>query len=158
MLSAVDVQPEDYNSIFNLDFETYRPGRMGLKAYKPKGELIPLHRSTNVMKQGAIPFTPTIQRLSDLAGDYNYALIEWYDDRYKTMGYHSDCCFDSVPDSDISVLSLYPNENLKPRTLFVKNKQTGEITEIPMKHGHVIRMSYDFNRKHLHKIVGTSEW
>merc|ERR1712137_697376 len=110
------------------------------------------------MKEGTNLYTRTIQRLSDLCGDYNYALIEWYDHRYTTMGFHSDCCFDSHEGSDICVLSLYPKENLPPRTLVVKNKTTNEITNIPMEHGHLIRLSYEFNRNHVHKIVGTSEW
>ena len=158
MLRAVDTEPGDYEAISALDFEVYRPGRMGLKAYKPNGEWVPLHRSTNTMKKGAIPFTDTIQRLSDQAGDYNYALVEKYDHRYRTMGYHSDCCFDSEADSTISVLSLYPNKNVPPRRLVIKNKVTEEVAEVPMKHGHVIQLSYEFNRNHLHKIVGESDW
>ena len=84
--------------------------------------------------------------------DFNNALAEIYDTRYKNMGYHSDQALDLNTNSYIALFSLYENEN--NRNLLVKKKIKGSIpVSIELTNKSVVFFSTKENAAHLHKIV-----
>jgi hypothetical protein len=63
------------------------------------------------------------------------------------------------PNSNITIFSCYKEEYVvKPRILHVKNKVTQKEHQIPLLHNSFTVIPYDFNAKHVHKIVGQSKW
>ena len=84
---------------------------------------------------------------------FNNALIEIYDQDYKTMGFHSDQALDLAKDSYIAIYSCYKNPSQANRRLIIKNKTTKATCEILLKHNSVVCFSTETNKQHLHKIV-----
>ena len=79
--------------------------------------------------------------------ELNNAMIECYDNTYKTMGYHSDQELDLADNSYICIYTASGNRQLK-----IKSKETNVETEVHMKPNTLIIFDLNFNRKHLHKI------
>ncbi len=89
---------------------------------------------------------------------FNNAMAEIYDPKYTKMRFHSDQNLDLAPESHICIYSCYehPGEP-HPRRLIVKNKITGEKSEISLEQNSAIIFSVSTNDHHLHKIVGGQE-
>lgn len=83
------------------------------------------------------------------------ALVEIYDERYKTMGYHSDQAQDLEKDGYILLFSCYKNPETKNlRTLQIKNKSSGSEKKILLKHNSFVAWKvFPTNGEHLHKII-----
>jgi hypothetical protein len=86
---------------------------------------------------------------------FNNALIEIYDNKYTTMGYHSDQSLDLCDNSYIAIFSCYKflNSSNNLRKLIIKNKSTNELREILLEHNSVLIFSAETNKKYLHKII-----
>ncbi|KAJ3009707.1 hypothetical protein HKX48_007781 [Thoreauomyces humboldtii] len=92
-------------------------------------------------------------------------MAEVYSNRHVQMKFHSDQALDLASDSHICLVSFYEDANeMNPRRLVVKNKQTGETDELSMTHNSAILFSTVTNGAYLHKIVAgrggppTSDW
>ena len=85
-------------------------------------------------------------------------MVELYDSSYTKMGFHTDQAQDLALDSYICIFSCYEGNTCEsdepPRMLVVKNKQTGLVTEYPMRNHECIVFSTITNAAHVHKIVG----
>lgn len=121
---------------------------------------IPLVRTTTKYKLPNQPFQNTHITLSKLLGTpTNNAMVEIYDSRYKSMGYHSDMALDLAEGSNICIFSCYcTSDGEKPtlRKLQIKNKDSNDsndFLEIEMDHNSLITFSVDTNSKYLHRIV-----
>jgi hypothetical protein len=91
-------------------FEEIIDGRKGAILVDKKDELIPLVRSTTVYNRPAQIFSKIhydiLEKIKNETNlDFNNALIELYDSRYCTMGYHSDQALDLADDSYICLFS-----------------------------------------------------
>lgn len=160
-MEVVDLGTSDFDTLKNsVVFEDIVIGRKGaiLVQIEEKGEVgdIPVVRSTTLYKNG-------VQRVSDIHKalcpvNFNNSMIELYTDKYTTMKYHSDLAIDLVPGTKICIYSSYPQSEKRRRKLMIKNKVTGEISEIELKDGHVVMFDTETNKKFLHKIVGSSDW
>lgn len=105
---------------------------------------------------------------------FNNILFEEYDDRYRTMSYHSDQALDLVEPSFIAIFSCYNNNNKNinttnpSRSLFLKKKQNCKMplsiesiesieqiqpVKIPLFHNSVVLFSTLTNACYLHKII-----
>ena len=87
--------------------------------------------------------------------NFNNILVEEYDDRYRTMSYHSDQSIDLVDNSFIAIFSCF-NGNGGQRSLFIKKKQRATFIHpinIPLFHNSVVLFSTTTNNYCLHKIV-----
>lgn len=129
-------------------------------------KLIPIVRTTTVYQRPAQKFQPyhysILKSIKDTCKysslDFNNALIEIYDDRYKSMGYHTDQALDLNPDSYIAIFSCYETESDQVskqgcRKLVIKEKDTGIETEIILEHLSVLLFSVETNSKYIHKII-----
>lgn len=124
---------------------------------------VPLVRTTTQYSAPAQQFQPAHTALRDAVEaatgitGLNNVLAEVYDERYRSMGFHSDQAQDLAPGSCIAVYSCYENpadvnpDNL--RKLVVEDKETGETTTLVMKHGTVIHWDLATNAGARHKIV-----
>ena len=88
----------------------------------------------------------------------NNAMLEIYDGHYKTMGFHSDQDTDLCDHSEIGIASFYKDTKEKPRQLVIKKKGDTEETYIDLSHNSIVIFSTEFNRNHVHKIIGESQW
>ena len=94
---------------------------------------------------------------------FNNILFEEYDDRYRTMSYHSDQALDLVEPSFIAIFSCYRGTAYSnpSRSLFLKKKQNCKMPssdpiepmKIPLFHNSVVLFSTSINACHLHKII-----
>lgn len=144
------------------NFENITRGREGAVLVDNSNNLIPLARSTTKYTNPAQKFKPIhydiMQNIKDKTTlnkiNFNNALIEIYDNRYCTMGFHSDQALDLADDSYIAIYSCYQNiQNINPRKLIIQNKITSELGEIIMEQNSVILFQLSTNKQHLHKIV-----
>ena len=104
------------------------------------------------------------EQFQDTDFNFNQAMVEIYDDQYKTMGFHSDQALDLDPNSYICIYSCYGDfsgaqwewgSDKRIRTHVVKDKDKrieGQL-KIPMKHNSFILFSVDTNSNYLHKII-----
>lgn len=150
-------------NIFNgllesVQFEPIVGGRVGTVITDPQDGNIPIVRTTTIYEKPAQKFQPIHREIIDKiksfnpAIRFNNALVEIYDSSYRTMGYHSDQALDLAEDSYIGIFSCYDNlDNI--RTLKIKNKTTGECSNMTMDQNSVILFSYNMNSEHLHKII-----
>jgi len=95
--------------------------------------------------------------------ELNNAMLEVYDNTYRTMKFHSDQSLDLSEDSCICIYTCYKDPTEKHlRKLCTKNKQTGEVLDIMLEHNSIVVFDMQTNRSYLHKIMldGSmgSEW
>lgn len=159
MFSKFDM---DYkNNLFeelskSTKFEKLGKGRYGAVLADIHKNVVPIVRTTT-------KYNNPIQKFSQIHYDimknikdmhFNNALIEMYDKDYTKMGEHSDQALDLELDSHICLFSCYDNPDTKDiRTLKIKDKITGELSEIFLTHNSIILFSVKTNNKFLHKIV-----
>lgn len=145
-----------HNLVFDLDleinFENIAKGRKGAIVVDPNNDDIPIVRSTTSYKLKPELFNENhkhlihqIKKIKNI--ELNNAMIECYDNTYKTMGYHSDQELDLADNSYICIYTASGNRQLK-----IKSKETNVETEVHMKPNTLIIFDLNFNRKHLHKI------
>lgn len=157
-------------------FEDFSDTRKGAILVAKENEQIPIVRTTTAYKNSLQEFTPAYRDLmskiqktfipsnESSVSAFNNAMVEIYEPSYTKMKFHSDQALDLAPDSHICIFSCYEDENEpNPRRLITKNKESGDVTEIPMLHDSCIIFSTSTNQRFLHKIVGgstasTSRW
>ncbi len=147
------------------DFEDIAKGRKGAVFVDTKNDLIPLVRTTTKYTKPAQKFKAihfdVMEKIKEKTNideiSFNNALIEAYDNRYCTMGFHSDQALDLVKESYIAIYSCYEDhQNINKtnsRKLVIKNKTTNELSEIIMEHNSVIIFQLSTNQQYLHKII-----
>lgn len=174
-------------NIFNelcvsIDFEHICTGRIAANLVNLKeNNLVPLVRTTTNYTNPPKKFLPIHYEIvnkitnfiksnrdfsiTDLDNvSFNNAMIEVYDNRYKTMGYHTDQSLDLDKNSYICIFSCYDNPNTSDlRKLVVQNKTNNKNFEIEMSHNSVILFSVQTNSEHIHKIIlekstGITKW
>lgn len=146
-------------------FETLGKGRQGAILVKRQQQRVPIVRTTTRYQNAAQDFQAShcalIEKIqsgfADLAPlNFNNALVEIYDSRYRKMGFHSDQSLDLADSSHIALASFYEREDLPKsamRVLKIKHKATGEQSELRMEPRSVILFSLECNAEHVHKIV-----
>ncbi len=143
------------------NFENITNGRNGAVLVN-NNNIIPIVRTTTKYNNPAQLFSPIHYNIIDkiktttnkLNLDFNNALIEIYNNDYKSMGEHSDQALDLADNSYICLFSCYNNPLAKNiRTLKIKNKVTNETLEIELNHNSIVLFSLETNSKHLHKII-----
>ena len=175
----VDLDSDLFNTLSKCtEFENIIEGRVGanlidcktLDILAPteigaKNYIVPLVRTTTVynkpsqkMLQIHYDVIDKIKKTSKMENlNFNNAMIEIYDNRYKTMGFHTDQSLDLNSGSYICIFSCYENPSLLAssgvRKLQIKNKETNECSEVVLSNCSAILFSLDTNSKHLHKIV-----
>lgn len=143
----------------SIKFEDVTKGRKGAILVDVQNDLIPLSRSTTKYNKPAQKFKQVhydiINQIKEhITAEFNNAMIEIYDNRYCTMGFHSDQALDLAENSYIAIYSCYENPQVSnPRTLHIKNKKTNDVTEFTMTHNSVIIFNLETNQQHLHKII-----
>ena len=144
----------------SIIFEDIVTGRKGTNIVDYKNDLIPIVRTTTSYNKPAQKFLPihydiieNIKKVSNIKDlELNNALIEIYDNQYRTMGFHSDQALDLTENSYICIFSCYDN-NSSLRKLKIKEKSTKKESEIVLDHNSVIIFSTETNKKYLHKII-----
>lgn len=87
------------------------------------------------------------------APKFNNLMVEFYGNKYKNMGYHSDIDFDLMDNSYIGIAIVYANPELTPnRTLTIKCKLTGKTNQLILNHLSFFIFNTEENKKYLHKI------
>lgn len=142
-----------------LKLESLGKGRFGALLVDPIGDMIPIVRSSAKYSLNPARFNSTHRALADAIGiKTNNAMFETYETTYQTMGFHTDSSIDLEYDSHIAIFSFYSDPSLPPRELVIQEKLTGVTTTILLKHNSAVVFSLDTNKKHVHKIIGTSPW
>jgi hypothetical protein len=146
----------------SVQWEDFSKGRQIANLHRPQeNNKTPIVRTTTVYQQCSQAFSPIHHTIIDgiraATGietlDLNNAMLEVYDSRYKTMGFHTDQALDLNPNSCICLFSCYElGADAHPRVLTVKNKESGHQFEVPLVHHSVVVFSTATNRRHLHKI------
>lgn len=151
----------------SANFENIANGRQGAVLLHNKDNLIPIVRTTTNYENPASYFLPIHLNiiddirtkfhsiLSDGILDFNNALIEIYDNNYRTMGYHSDQALDLADNSYICIFSCYesPNNTTSLRELKIQNKRTKQSYDIILHHNSLILFSTSINKEYRHKII-----
>lgn len=160
---SLDCSPNSFNDLFHqTDFEDITVGRKGAVLTDVKNDIIPILRTTTKyikpaqkFKQIHYDIMKKIREKSNVKNIwFNNALIEMYDKRYVTMGFHTDQALDLAEDSYIAIYSCYENPlTTNYRKLIIKNKLTNELSEIDMEQNSVILFNSQTNQKYLHKII-----
>lgn len=155
----------DYESLQkNCNFEDITNGRKGAIIVRPMNGTIPVVRSTTKYKLPVTCFSAyhddlvkEIQKTTSIEGiDFNNAMIEIYDNNYKSMGYHSDLSLDLLDNSCVCIFSCYKNKEhtLNVRKLVLRDKeQFDKESCIKMNHNSLIVFNTRFNEYFQHKIV-----
>lgn len=143
-------------------FEDITKGRKGaILTDGSDANSIPIVRTTTAYIKPAQPFLPihhhiikSIQAKCNQVTSLNNAMIETYDSQYCNMGFHSDQALDLADNSFICIFSCYDNPDTKSiRKLKVRDKATGECSEMVLDHNSVVIFSTETNKKFVHKIV-----
>jgi len=144
----------------STEFEDIAIGRKGTNLVDVTDFSIPIVRTTTNYNKSAQKFLQIhynivesikiASKTMDLK--LNNALIEIYDSKYTTMGYHSDQALDLEDNSYICIFSCYNNPN-DLRKLKVRDKITKQNFDIILDHNSVIMFSVHVNSKYLHKII-----
>lgn len=156
----------------DIQFEDITNGRQGTVLVRLENDMIPLVRTTTPyqkpvqqFKQVHYDIIDKIKETSGLELDFNNALFERYNSKYKRMGYHTDQSQDLDPNSYICLFSTYKNPTVGNdiRTLRVMEKNTKESHKMSLDNNSAIIFSVDANHKHKHKITletngSTNEW
>ncbi|KAF3915769.1 hypothetical protein ABW20_dc0106742 [Dactylellina cionopaga] len=147
----------------SVQWEQFSKGRQIAIVHRPERDQTPLVRTTTAYQLASQPFSPIHQTIIDeikkASGienlHLNHAMLEIYDSRYTTMGFHTDQALDLDPDSYICLFSCYENgADPYPRVLTVRNKRSEEEFEVQLLHHSVVVFSTATNQQHLHKIEG----
>lgn len=142
-------------------FEDIVGGRQGSILVDCKDGLIPIVRTTTVHDKPT-RFLPIHYDIIDNIKktskhpqlEFNNALIEIYDSKYRNMKYHSDHSLDLLEDSYICVFSCYDDPSpMDVRKLKIKEKATGKCSEVLLEHNSAVMFSVSTNGQYLHKIV-----
>lgn len=159
----IDFKINQFDSISkSSQFENIINGRKGAVLVDYKNKLIPLVRTTGVMSKSAQKFLDIhydiIENIKKTTGcnnlEFNNVLAEIYDSNYRKMKYHSDQSLDLATDSYICLFSCYNNPFIKnKRKLKIKDKATGQSSEIILDHNSIVLFSVSTNSKFLHKII-----
>lgn len=144
----------------SAQFEDTHNGRKGKNLIDYKNNLVPIIRTTTIYNKPAQKFLPIhhniienikkISKIQDL--ELNNALIEIYDNRYRTMKFHSDQSLDLAENSYICVFSCY-DDPTDIRKLKIKEKSSEEHSEILLEHNSVVIFSTETNKNYQHKII-----
>lgn len=135
-------------------------GRKGAVLVSSDKESIPIVRTTSIYLKPVQRFLPVhcdiiedIKKITNI--EPNNALIEIYDNKYITMGYHSDQSLDLEDDSYICLFSCYENSVRESniRTLRIKEKYIDDISDIKLYNNTLIVFSTNTNGDYLHKII-----
>lgn len=150
------------------DFEDIVKGRKGTVLVNPENDLIPLVRTTTNYEKPAQKFLKIHYDIIDKIKEsfkesikekelqFNNAMIEIYDSTYRKMKFHTDQSLDLNDDSYICLFSCYENDSNDLddlRKLKIKNKITGDHSEILLENNSAVIFSTSENQHHLHKIV-----
>lgn len=150
-----------------IDFEDIANGRKGAIIVDYKNDSIPIVRTTTIYNKPVQKFEPIcydiielIKKTSNINNlEFNNAMVEIYDSRYRTMRYHSDQLLDLANDSYICLFSCYEHpivndtidKNL--RKLVIKKKYTNGSFEIVLNNNSIVIFSTKTNSEHLHKKI-----
>lgn len=146
----------------STEFEDITNGRKGAILVDYKNDLIPIVRTTTNYNKPVQKFLSIHHKIIDSIKEisnnhkleFNNAMIEIYDSSYRTMGYHTDQALDLADDSYICIFSCYSDiSTVDIRKLKLKNKITGECSEILLEHNSLVLFPVSTNSKYLHKIV-----
>ena len=170
IIDTTDLSDDLFNDLKNsIQFENVINGRNGAIITKPKSidlsksNQYPIVRTTTIYKQPAQQFQKIHDELvyriqkhhPDMNLEFNNALVELYDNKYRKMGYHSDQALDLEDDSYICLFSCYENNSNNPRDyrkLIMKNKVDNNTSDIILENNSAVLFSTDDNKCHLHKI------
>lgn len=101
------------------EFETVCTGRGGAILVNNINDIVPLVRSTTKYELPAQKFKQVhydiISSINKIVTDteFNNAMVEIYDNSYRSMKYHSDQELDLKDDSLIAIFSCYESSNAK---------------------------------------------
>ncbi len=156
-----------YNFSKDITFENIYNGRQGAIIVNSNNDTdsVPIVRSTTVFNNPAQSFKQVhydliknIRDTTQFEAKFNNAMIEIYDNQYRTMGYHSDQALDIADDSYICIFSCYknPTDN-NTRKLYNKQKGPKESLKnsecINLEHNSVVIFDKHTNSEWVHKIV-----
>ncbi len=144
----------------SIKFENLSNGRFSSVLVDCSNNLIPTVRTTtkydnSVQKFQSIHYN-IINKVKEFNNNvyFNNALIEIYDNNYRSMKYHSDQSLDLEDDSYIGIFSCYSDHNTNNlRKLIVKNKINNIKVEYTLEHNSFILFSNKTNKQYLHKII-----
>jgi hypothetical protein len=136
-------------------FEAVTKGRQGtviVDESKTRG--IPIVRTTTVYDKPAQQFQSIHRQiLKEIGIEFNNALIEIYDDKYRSMAYHTDQSLDLADDSYICLFSCYERSPINTRKLKIRNKETGKCFERTLENNSIVVFSTADNHAHHHSII-----
>lgn len=143
-------------------------GRLGTTLVRSIDDSYPIVRTTSKYENPPQNFRESHHELvnrikllyPELCLDFNNILTELYDNRYKTMRFHSDLACDLEYDSYICLFSVYERElssDDTARTLRVKEKNSDDTYDITLDNNSVVLFSTDTNRNHSHQIILTGK-
>lgn len=166
MFTIIQLDVPSYFSQLSNDFEFVTKGRSGAIVVSPNTRGTPIVRSTTIYTQPPALFSGIhniiISKIQQTVPvEFNNAMVEVYDNSYRTMKFHSDLSLDLVEGSYIGIFSCYSDMHSN-RKLVICNKTTKEQTTLPLEHNSVILFSTETNRNYLHKIIcdtySTNKW
>lgn len=145
----------------NVVFEQIVKGRLCANIVT-NTNIVPIVRTTTIYANSAKQFQPhhfsLVESIKQVIGndgtDFNNAMVEIYDNDYKTMRYHTDQAIDLADDSIICLFTCYENPPEKEdiRELLTNNKTTHEKQTFPLLNNSIITFSKQTNSQHVHKI------
>ena len=157
----IELDDNPFDQLFNaIKFEESTKGRLGAVIVDPEKDDIPIVRTTTSYNAPAQRFPKVYHDLVDEIKSslyiphlkFNNAMVEVYDKRYRSMGYHCDQSLDLDPNSYICIFSCYDvPQDL--RTLRIKSKVTNDFSSIIMNNCSCIIFSVSENSRNLHKII-----
>jgi hypothetical protein len=163
--SILDIKEDTFKECSkSINVEDVVMGRKGTVLVDCDNDIIPIVRTTTIYNepvQNLSPFHYDIinkikENFQNLDIEFNNALIEIYDSKYRKMKFHTDQSLDLEEDSYICLFSCYENmsNNIEDmRKLKIKNKITNECSEFLLENNSVILFSTLYNHKYLHKII-----
>lgn len=169
MFHKININENTFNYNFNdfanaTNFENVINGPKGAVICDIHNNTIPLIRTTTKYINPSQSFknihyelVSHIKTLTNYTFEnvsFNNALVEIYNNEYKSMRYHTDQSIDLQDNSYICLFSMYDNQNgNNMRSLIVKNKLTNIEEEIKLEHNSLVIFSTEVNKNFLHKIL-----
>jgi alkylated DNA repair dioxygenase AlkB len=98
--------------------------------------------------------------MKDLDSKYNHVMANWYENKDDYISYHSDCEIGVVDDGEVSIISLYRGPKCRTLSIIPKNKSVDfchDTVEIVMRHGSIVTMCGDMQKKFKHGIKKESD-
>lgn len=157
------IDGEFFQQLSKTNFENVANGRKGAIAIDFKDiTSVPIVRTTTRYENPAFKFDQVHHQIVSKIKNafklefkdinFNNALVELYDNRYRKMGAHSDQELDLKTNSYICLFSCYSGGRGR-RKLIVTDKHLGKSEEIRLDHNSVVLFSTSSNRKLKHKII-----